>query len=406
MAEKFTLTNPHPDIELGFPRKPIDYFVTTPIKGINKKIGLVFFIPGFGMLSDSAYVLEKLSPYIADKYNCLVVSVNYFGIHNRPETGAYYRLADNFFDKFLECYHIEARVDAPQLAVNAENLPALQNFANSVLGQISKTFSYVWLDPRCQVLLRYGKEEYESFGLLPAIDYLQITGEILKNYPIDTRKIIILGSSYGGYIANLMGKFAPNTFSNIIDNSGFTQASIHHIASRDVMVNAGYSKFENMQCDICQDSAWTIKDETSPYYFSDSHRKIRSLVCNEHYQSTSTQYHIFHSTKDILTATIEDKDKQVNHLKKYAKVFYHRIEEKHLDGQLFKTLEHGMQASMRKLFDFAFQEDKNQFYKAKSENDFTLNKTHTFYCGEWNYRFNFKDDYSLNISRDKTPTPQ
>lgn len=399
MAEKFTFNTPHPDIELGLPREPIDYFVTTPRKGIKKNTGLVLFIPGFGMLSDSPYVLDKLAPYIADKYNCLVVSVNYFGIHNRQETGAYYRLADDFFDRLREIYNIEASTSTPTISLTQDNLPALQNFAYNALSELSKVLSVKWLDPRCQVFLDFGKGEYESFGLLPAVDHLQITGEILKRYTLDTRRIIVFGSSYGGYIASLMGKFAPNTFSTIIDNSGFVKANIRHTITQELMMGSGhYLYINNLHFHVANNSPWTLIDEYSAHYFSDSHRNIRSLLHEPHFQKSSAQYHVFHSSQDQFTATIASKDKQVFLLKKYATVFYHRIEAQNIDGRVFKTMEHGMNASLRGVFDLAAQESKRKLFKAEYDNDFTLNKIHKFCCSGRNYNFHFREDYSLEIS--------
>lgn len=398
MLEKLTLNSPHPDIELGLPRAAIDYFVKIPDSGIRQNTGLVLFVPGFGMLSSAPYVLNKLSPYIANKYNCLVVSINYFGIHSRSETGAYYRLADDFFDAVKRIYNLEASVTIPNIPLTQEYLPQLQNFASESLTALSKVLTVKWLDPQCQVLLKYAKNEYESFGFLPALDHLQITGEILKNYKIDMRRMIILGSSYGGYIANLIGKFSPNTFSTIIDNSGFINASIQHVVSKESLINpVFYYAAPDLRVCVAHDSLWTLRDESSPYYFSDGHRYIRSLLYESHFQKTVTQYHIFHSTQDMLTATIAEKDKQVALLKKYAEVFYHRIEPQHIDGKVFKTMAHGMNASLRGLFDIAAKESRRKLFKPEYDNDFTLNKTHRFECVGRSYDFSFKDDYSLEV---------
>jgi Protein of unknown function (DUF2920) len=83
--QQFSLI-PHPDIELKFPRQPIEYFVTLPDKGIKQDTGLIMFIPGFGMLANDDYVANKLSPHLANQHNCIVVSLNYFGIYNRLNT--------------------------------------------------------------------------------------------------------------------------------------------------------------------------------------------------------------------------------------------------------------------------------------------------------------------------------
>jgi len=48
MVEEKHSILPQPDIELGFERKPIEYFLTFPDKGIYANTGLILVIPGYG----------------------------------------------------------------------------------------------------------------------------------------------------------------------------------------------------------------------------------------------------------------------------------------------------------------------------------------------------------------------
>ncbi|MFK2827245.1 hypothetical protein QYG89_16635, partial [Bacillus sp. B190/17] len=67
-TQAFTI-KPLEDIEVGFRRKELDYYVTLPHKGINEETGVILSIPGFGGVANSEYYLEKLNPYLADKSN-------------------------------------------------------------------------------------------------------------------------------------------------------------------------------------------------------------------------------------------------------------------------------------------------------------------------------------------------
>lgn len=59
-------------------RQNIEYYITFPNNySESNKYGIVFSIPGFGDQADSVYQLEKLCPYISDKYNYIVVGVRY-----------------------------------------------------------------------------------------------------------------------------------------------------------------------------------------------------------------------------------------------------------------------------------------------------------------------------------------
>jgi cephalosporin-C deacetylase-like acetyl esterase len=93
------------------------------------------------------------------------------------------------------------------------------------------------IDPRCQITGITDRNEYQSFGFLPALDCLTVLGDVLNRFPmINKKKIIAYGSSYGGYIAMLCGKYAPNTFSVIIDNSGFSRAELKYIAGYETLL--------------------------------------------------------------------------------------------------------------------------------------------------------------------------
>jgi len=82
------------------------------------------------------------------------------------------------------------------------------------------------------------------------------------------------GSSYGGYITSLMGKYAPFTFSLIIDNSGFCVSSLYEVVGEKTGgYNGAIARYINnkrYEIPVVTDTIWSI-DETSEYYFSDAH---------------------------------------------------------------------------------------------------------------------------------------
>ncbi len=402
--QQFSLT-PHPDIELKFPRQPIEYFVTLPDKGIKQDTGLIMFIPGFGMLANDDYVADKLSPHLANQHNCVVVSINYFGIYNRPNTnkgGGNICLADDFSYSIQAIYGLKLTNDQE---IHQQTLQERDNYTRWVLDGLSQALPMVrCLDQRCQVLLKTGRDEYQSFGLLPAIDHLQVLGEVLKQFKVNRRRLVVYGTSYGGYVALLMGKFAPQTFSVVVENSGFVCASIDYIVAKELVGFSGDLDFimNQMKVKVCVDNPWTIMNETSPYFFADSHRQIRSLLNRIHWRKTNTRYFIFHSTQDRLskaTTFIEMVDKFVNILKNYAQVDYTRVKSTDIDGKVFKNLSHGMNASLRGLFDRVVKTDKkHKLFKATEANDFSLNSEYRLICADKTYRFNFKEDYTLTVS--------
>ncbi|MFD2369374.1 DUF2920 family protein [Brevibacillus sp. GCM10020057] len=385
---KFMIT-PHADIELFIKRDPIDYYVSIPGDGVTNDTGVILSIPGFGGTADSEYYSQKLNPYLAERYNCIVVSMNYFGIHR---TRLMY--LDNSFKESMEKLyhtpvdywdHITSDVELKQRIVKVLESKGMQS-----------------LDPRCQILRVTGRNEYQSFGFLPTLDCLTVLGDIFKRFPqVNKQKVIAYGSSYGGYIAMLCGKFAPNTFSLIIENSGFSRAEINFMVGREilksdfVMYQQHNEKVYSMSC--AYNNPWTILDETSKFYLSDSHKLIRSLLVEEHRVPSETRYYHFHCEQDNI-ASVEDKDRVISLLRRYNPTFYKRVGQGDIDGVLFKKYGHAMEASLRKLFDYVAELDAgSQLLKRTPTNEFLENATRVFNCGEKDYYFHFKDDFSLEV---------
>ncbi|AIQ61279.1 DUF2920 family protein [Paenibacillus borealis] len=388
---------PHDDIELGFVREELDYYISIPYEGITESTGIILTIPGFGGLANTSYQLEKLNPYLAEKYNCVVVSINYFGIYRGVKT-----LTDSLFTENMKnIYGVPSDY--------WDNISSDNDFYTKV-GQLLESKGLSQLDPRCQALRITERNEYQSFGFLPALDHLAVLGDVLRRYPLlDKKKIIAYGSSYGGYIAMLCGKFAPNTFSVIIDNSGFSRSEMKHIVGREIFepdfaVNLNYNN-KSYTLNYAYNNPWTILDETSPNYFGDSHKLIRNLLAREHRIPSETRYYLFHCEEDHI-ASVKDKDMVATLLTNYNFTYYKRIGEADLDGALFKNYTHAMNASLRKLFDYVAELDlKYGLTKELSENEFSKNTLHSMNCGRSSYIFEFRENFTMNVTiRDNIKT--
>jgi len=143
---------------------------------------------------------------------------------------------------------------------------------------------------------------------------------------------------------------------------------------------------------------WTINDDKSPGFFSESRSCIRNLLKDEHFMQLGTEYHIFHSVKDNLIS-VQLKDKLVDIFnKKSIPFFYMRVEDSDIDGYAFKNLEHGMKASLRGLFDQVAQVRCGNFSKKSVDTDFDLQSKNIFNCGDNSYIFEFDEKYNINVS--------
>ena len=357
-------------------RMALEYLVTLPSnyrKG--KDYPLVFCIPGYGDNAGTVYQSDKLRPYIADKYDSIVVGVRYH--HDlRVEPDVSFSAAD-----LCNVYQL-----------TEDFFTGIGNFDNLLdrLFLLLEDRELTRLDPRCS-LKQKSHQGYSSFGFLPAIDHLTVLCDLQKYYQIDKGNIIAFGTSYGGYIALLMAKYVPHTFAAVIDNSGFCLTQLREIFSnRSDTSGVTYPRMirgKRYEIPVVVDTLWS-EDETSEYYFSDAHRKIRNLLVDEHITPSDTVYYCFHSLHDTI-APIQHKDEFVEKIGKNHAIYYTRIEEKHVDGQVFKNTSHGMNASLRSLFDQCMMHFATVYPKHPSITDFEKNSCYRFTCSDKIYSFQY-----------------
>lgn len=397
VKSKISLTlEPHPDIELGWKRNSLEAVLTLPSTGINEETGVILMIPGFDGFTDTNYFKDQMIPSVADKTNCIVVETKYFGILRNNAIG----LKSSFLYNLNRIYDTNLTVD------DFKGMQTEEEYYRK-LAEVVIDKGITSLDIRCQPTIITGKDEYQSWGFLPAIDCLQVLGEVLKRYDINKKRIFAYGNTYGGYMALLLGKYAPHTFAAIIDRSGYSRTELKHVACGQITdpdyVYAFNIRYSDLKFTIGAGSnnPWTIEDEYSPFYFSDCHRKIRSLLEEKHFVASSTKYFIFHSDSEMTVAPISDKDALVQLLKKYKQVEYNRFPR--LEGiealaaeQFFET-EDLTSVDDLALIDYLL-ESKGNLQKDDDINDFSLNSKIIFDCGERNYTFEFSEDYAIKVS--------
>lgn len=376
-----------PEINLKV-RDNLDYYITYP-NGYDKSksYGLVFCITGYGDSADSEYQSEKLRPYISDEYDMITVGVRYHNdlrINNNEcifQLGAicdWYGMDRNYFQNVTT---------AEQMLDKLFDILVERNIFSLDSRLAIKTSVY---------------HQYSSFGFMPAIEHLNVLFDIMQKHNIDKRNIIALGTSYGGYIASLMAKYAPNTFSLVIDNSGFCVSQLQEVFGGLVGgIGGSYVRYvdgRRYEIPFSTNTLWSI-DETSKYYFSDANKQIRNLLIEDHRTPSSTVYCCCHSEKDSI-ASINLKDEMCNILKKYNVIYYKRVREEDIDGKLFKNVAHGMNASLRKLFDVSIEKYRKFNHNKEEETDFDRDVVYGFPCSNKIYNFSYTNS-GLNVSIEK-----
>ena len=378
----FTIAGPHADIENGVARRPLTYHVTPPEGGIDDDTGVILAIEGYGSRPNSEYTI-KLRNYLASKYNCLCATVGYFG-----QSVKYSSVLAPHPDFFVNLkLHHGVSIAVPRNADMSEMIYQLAPMlaANGITE----------LDPSCR-LIRQCDGEYQSFGLLPAIDHLQVLHDILRRYPVRRSRLYAFGTSYGGYVALLLGKYAPNTFRMIIDNSGFSKATLDVYGDRYFKTQLG-----PLTVYAHEPMVWS-SDPRNPGFFAPPHAMIRDLLVEEHMRPQATRYFCCHYVADVI-APFADKALFAERMRRLTSVDLLAVGDGDIDGSMFKEPTHGMRASLRQLFDrgHALWRAGGGEAAALGTTDFDLGSRHVFRCGDRSYVFRYSAEAGVAVAVDR-----
>ena len=327
------------DFELQNRRRtrPVTFKITLPpgCSVDQPANGVAFYIPGFGDDNNADYV-TKLRRTISENHNLACVTVDYHCIQARIDQGAGLKIDSKSEEKLaLYC----ALYNVP---FNRENImPALVALDAQIPGPTELRMTILPPD-----------DEYQNFGVLQALDHLCVLNDLIDaDLPIDWNNVILIGSSHGGYIAHLMAKFAPNSINAIIDNSSYTRAPLNYLG---LYPEAGMSTEKFLLAGSVQ-SPWQFADRSKPGYYGLPPQLIRETAFPPHLAEMQKQserlprYFCFNSIEDAVSP-IHEKRLQTHYLKAIGcEVALKEVTAADIDGQVFKTLDHGLDASMKRL---------------------------------------------------------
>jgi pimeloyl-ACP methyl ester carboxylesterase len=226
-------------------------------------------------------------------------------------------------------------------------------------------------------------------GFLPALDGLTVVHDLMRTFALNKTRLFLLGTSYGGYIAGLIAKFAPRTFRMIVDNSGFSSAS------DDRPAVLGWQKlFMNGVAMLCQNVPSWSPDPGSPHFFSEERQTIRNLLCRAHVFPGTARIYAYHSATDTVAPT-ERKQRLRDTYKDRVAYELAIIDENQIDGRNFKTLAHGMNASLRGLFDLSHEKFLRDGGALSDATDFDHAGDYVFACGAQDYRIAFSPEQGV-----------
>ncbi len=214
--------------EDDFDRK-FDVYIHEP-EEINEHTGIFIILEGLGGLASSP-AMDEIRKSWSNKYNVIAVGVNYLG--SRRALKVVNPIIDkellSKFEKIMTQEQINHYLNRPDNNINT----LLDYFPNQDLlskGIIMKTSSG-YNENRALV------RDYNDFGYIQAIDVIYALKYVLDNYKVNKNRIFIYGTSYGGYISQMVAKFAPTTLSLVADLSGYALAESYMVYTQVIRRN-------------------------------------------------------------------------------------------------------------------------------------------------------------------------
>nr|WP_144921591.1 DUF2920 family protein [Paenibacillus bovis] len=331
MSKDYKLHWPsHPNIYGGNGVRKFNIYFSEPDQGVNEETGILLLIPGFGA-NASSNVYKKMRKNFADQYNLIVVQCDYFG------------------QEFMQGSR------SVQMNFSRDNLSGI--FSSSEIENIFKDGfngrKFIEIGSKYSInlslkeILNETADNFNDMGLMQAMDHLTSIYYVIKilednGLTFNTNKIIAYGHSHGAYLCYLCNAMAPHLFSLIIDNSAWLQPV--YLSSPRFL----FTKVGNM----------TIQTEFD--YF------VRKLDYDADILNLSALYgkfdnlcniESFHGTTDNLISH-KDKNqfcKSINHC------IFHEISTSKVDGDIFKSTNHGLDADFLKMFDYVMKNREFEF---------------------------------------------
>jgi len=364
-----------PDFELGLEHcsRETDYFIVHPEQAAK---GLVVYVPGFG--EDAGEYRHVFCQKVAEKFGLAAMSVDYHCFYSRSQA-----------DEAI-VYEPEDIALIEKIFMRYE-LPFSGNSVEEGVAHLNTHLAKKKQSVEITATLKPGKDEYQNGGVLQALDIINAVIHALDHYQIPEENVILVGSSYGGYIANLATKFAPKTFRAVFDNSSWATPHFGYIVGRE----HGFSELSrcrhtHIQTNFYLRTAWTLK-KGLPNTFDGKRFHVRSFSKEQvdyfaDYQP-ETYYFFIHAQNDTIAST-EDKIQMAKELMRHnINVHMEVIEPADVDGQYVKTIKHGMNLSMLTFFDKTYADLGD--YQISIDNDYRQKSKIRYPSSECIYEFDF-----------------
>lgn len=359
MATEFIInTAAHPNIYNGESRD-FNVYYCLPDAGVTKDTGIVLLIAGYGG-SASSNVYRKMRLQFADQYNLIAIQCDYFG-SEFMQNEVSYSLDNRIFQHFSK-----QELDALVQLLNAGQQ---EDFYKQV-AKLAVKYNVPIVGKAC---MNESLSNFNDMGLMQAIDNITAAYFVInllkkENQNFNTKKIIAYGHSHGAYLSYLCNALVPKLFSLIIDNSAWLYPvylqKLREIISPDTkpQLNIYFNYLVNQM----------EKDE-----------ELLNLVYLYELIPNYAKVIVFQGASDSLILP--------RHKERFCALHhfdYHLIDEEEVDGAIFKSTSHGLNADFLKLFDYVMTRQHKEFSTGG-----TLDwQPHNFQTGNYIYYTKFVNE--------------
>lgn len=292
--------------ENNYKKRKINTKFSIPENGVNKETGILLLIVGYGANSNSK-IYKKIRENFADKYNLVTIQCDYFGLE--------------FMQSKIEKYTV------------------IQENNNEII---------------MESCLNETLDNFNDMGVMQVIDNVMVTLKVIsylkrKKLKFNSNKIMIMGNSHGAYLGYLCNAMCPGLYTHILDNSAWVYPEYCRRNRVLMMVK------DNMNAKVLY--SYKVKDMSSKIIGL----RIRNLY---KYLDNTCKIVVYHGINDKLIS-LEHKYEEVKNIKN---INFNVISEDKVDGVIFKSTLHGLDADFIKLFekfykdnciDFSLREDIN-----------------------------------------------
>jgi len=280
-------------------------------------------IPGFGASSQSK-VYSKMRNVFSDQYNLIVIQCDYFGhSHMQNNMDNSVSLNNDFLNKYFTAQEIRFIKEGE----------VWNNFVSICK---EKGFERVPVVYRPRESL----EDFSDMGLMQAIDNLTALFYVINilndnNLNFNRNRILVYGHSHGAYLGLLCNALQPDLFDMIIDNSGWvyptfmTKYRVRNLPSDSLQVTAYYD--------------YLAPKINMDHEFLDLRNIYRQVNNRAYIQS-------FLGESDHLVS-LEQKQSLCEMIPNCQFQF---ITPDKVDGVMFKSTKHGLDADFLKVFDYSY----------------------------------------------------